>query len=123
MRFEVGAAYALGILLPVLEVLRRGAHVVSIASYVDDFLVGGLLLIAARTVSAGRAWGPPLLIAAWAVLCGGLYYSFFGQLERGAGVDASGFPNHVVVAIKGALYIIALVSLVRAMRAARVDDV
>ncbi len=123
MRFEVGAAYALGILLPVGEVIRRGTDVVSIASYVDDFLVGGLLLIAARAVSARRAWGPPLLIAAWAVLCGGLYYSFFGQLERGPGLDTSGLPNHVMVAIKGVVYIIALVSLVGAIRAARVDGV
>ena len=47
------------------------------------------------------------------VLCGGLYYSFVGQLERGAGTDVSGMSNSAVLAVKGIVYLIALVALVR----------
>ena len=49
---------------------------------------------------------------AWAVLSGGLYGSFFGQLERIAETDVGGLPGATVVAIKGVLYAISLVSLV-----------
>jgi hypothetical protein len=59
-----------------------------------------------------------LLVAAWAVLCGGLYNSFFGQLERGASHDVSGLATATVVLIKGVLYAIALASLVFSVRAA-----
>src|SRR5262245_44572368 len=117
MRFEVAAAYAMGIGLPLLETLRRRTNFETISGYVDDFIAGALLLYAARAVSRGRRGGPVLLVAAWAVLCGGLYGSFFGQLERAASHDVSGLPNAPVVAIKGLLFAVALVGLVRSLRA------
>ena len=51
MRIEVAAAYALGVLLPVLEALRRKTDFSTIAGYVDDFIAGALLLYAASAVS------------------------------------------------------------------------
>jgi len=118
MRFELAAAYAMGIGLPLLETLRRRTNFDTISGYVDDFIAGGLLLYAARAVSRGRPNGPVLLVAAWAVLCGGLYGSFFGQLESAAALDVSGLGNATVVAVKGILYAIALAGLVRAVRSA-----
>jgi hypothetical protein len=118
MRFEVIAAYAMGIALPVLETLRRRTNFETISGYVDDFIAGALLLYAARAVSRKQPRGAVLLVAAWAVLCGGLYSSFFSQLERGAGSDVSGLANTTVVLVKGALYAVALVSLVLSVRAA-----
>ncbi len=120
MRFEVGAAYVLGVLLPVGETIRRWGRIESITSYADDLLIGGLLLVAAWSVTRRKTWGNPLLIAVWGVLCGGLYYSFFGQVERGVSTDTSGLANGVVIAIKGAIYVIAIIALVRAIRSARV---
>src|SRR5262245_21662959 len=116
MRFELIAAYAMGIALPVLETLRRRTNFETISGYVDDFIAGGLLLYAARAVSRNQPSGPALLVAAWAVLCGGLYNSFFSQLERSA--DVSGLPNATVVVIKRVLYAIALVALVLSIRSA-----
>jgi hypothetical protein len=58
------------------------------------------------------------LVAAWAVLCGGLYSSFFGQLERGASHDVSGLATAIVVFVKGVLYAIALTGLVLSIRTA-----
>jgi len=60
--------------------------------------------------------GRVLLVAAWAALCGGLYGSFFGQLQRSS--DVSGFSNGLVVLMKGALYLVAIGSLIMAVRSA-----
>jgi hypothetical protein len=116
MRFEHAAAYAMGVGLPLLEVLRRRTNFETIAGYVDDFIAGALLLWAARACSKGQRSGPVLLVMAWATLSGGLYGSFFGQLERIAETDVGGLPGATVVAIKGVLYAISLVSLVLATR-------
>jgi hypothetical protein len=118
MRFELVAAYVMGVALPVLEVLRRRTNFETISGYVDDFIAGGLLLYAARAVSRKNRRGPVLLVAAWAVLCGGLYGSFFYQLESGASHDVSGLANVTVVLIKGVLYAVALVGLGLSVRAA-----
>ena len=115
-RFEVAAAYVVGILLPGLEVLRRRTHFDRPESYVDDFIVGGLLLLAASAVSRGRVYGPYLLTGSWGVLCGGLYSSFFDQLQSPLPDDISGLPNLVVVAIKGVFWAVAIAGFVRSLR-------
>ena len=118
MRFEHAAAYGMGVGLPFLEALRRKTNFEFIASYVDDFIAGALLLWAARAVSRGKPSGPVLLVMAWATLSGGLYGSFFGQLERMAETDVGGLPGATVVAIKGVLYAITLAALVCSVRTA-----
>ncbi len=117
-RFEVAAAYVVGILLPGLEALRRGTNFDNPEWYVDDFIAGGLLLLAASSVSRGRAYGPYLLAGSWGVLCGGLYSSFFGQLQSPLPDDISGLPNLVVVAIKGVFWAVALAAFVQSIRRA-----
>ena len=118
MRFEHAAAYAMGIGLPLLEVLRRRTDFSTIFGYIDDFSAGALLLYAARAVSQGKRGGEVWLVVAWAVLSGGLYNSFFGQLESSQAYDVGGLPNMTVVIIKGVLYAIALTGLVLSTRAA-----
>jgi hypothetical protein len=114
-RFEVGAAYALGALLPILEVFRRRTNFENLDAYVDDFIAGGLLLFAAMSVSRHRAYGPYALVGAWGVLCGGCYSSFFAQLRATAALDISGLPNTVVVVIKGMIFATAIVAFVRSI--------
>lgn len=111
MRFEVGAAYAMGVGLPLLEAMRRKTDFEYFHSYIDDFIAGALLLYAAQAVTRGRTNGPVMLVVAWAVLCGGLYGSFFWQLSSDAAQDVGGLPNTTVVVIKGLLYAIALAGL------------
>lgn len=118
MRFEVGAAYAMGVGLPLLETLRRRTNFTNLHSYVDDFIAGALLLYAAHAVTRGKRGGPVLLAVAWAALCGGLYSSFFWQLGSGAARDVGGLANATVVAIKAGLYAIALTGLYLATRSA-----
>ena len=118
MRFEVTAAYSLGIALPLLEAARRKANFENFFNYVDDFIIGALLLYAAHAVTRKKRSGPVLLAVAWAVLCGGFYGSFFWQLFSPETHDVGGLPNLTVVIIKGVLYAIALTGLVLASRSA-----
>jgi hypothetical protein len=116
--FEVSAAYVLGVMLPVLEAARRRTNFDDIPAYIDDFFIGALLLWGARSVSRGHAYGPALLTAAWGILCGGLWGSFFGQLQSVSANDISGLRNGIVVLIKGALYLVALAALYLSVRRA-----
>jgi hypothetical protein len=118
MRYELVTAYVMGVLLPALETLRRRTNFETISGYVDDYIAGGLLLYAAHAVTRGRRNGPVLLVVAWAVLCGGLYGSFFWQLGSSASHDVGGLPNETVVVIKGLLFAAALAGLVLSARAA-----
>jgi hypothetical protein len=116
MRFEIIAAYVLGIALPVLEVCRRRNHFDDIPGYLDDFIVGALLLWGAYAATKEKRYGSSLLVAAWGILCGGMWASFFGQLENSAHADISGLPNTIVLLIKLAVYGIAIASLALSVR-------
>jgi hypothetical protein len=116
MRFEVAAAWGMGVVLPLLEIARRRTNFHPIASYVDDLIAGALLLVAARAASRGRPNAGVWLAGAWGVLAGGLYGSFFGQLEQWREVDVSGHSGLFVVVVKGVLYAISMVALVCSLR-------
>lgn len=60
-RFEIAAAYVLGVALPVFEVCRRRTDFSDIPGYIDDFIIGALLLIAARATVRERPYGRGLL--------------------------------------------------------------
>jgi hypothetical protein len=118
MRFEHAAAWAMGIVLPLLEISRRRTNFHPIHAYVDDLIAGALLLYAARAVSRGAPNANAWLAGAWGVLCGGLYSSFFWQLERVGETDVGGQSGAVVVAVKGVLYAISLVAFALSIRRA-----
>ena len=124
MRFStVCSAYFLGLSLPAMELIRRKANFDHLAYYADDFIVGGFLLYAARAATKNKSRGMLLLAVAWALLCGGLYYSFFGQVYSSAAIDISGMPNIMVVAIKGCLLVFAIVNLIMAVKlSAKIND-
>ena len=117
-RVEVIAAYALGIALPVLEVCRRRADFSDIPGYIDDFIIGALLLFAARAAANHRPYGAALLAGAWGVLCGGLWSSFFGQLQSTAARDVSGLPHTAVAIVKLVIYVVAIFCFVVSIRRA-----
>ena len=105
----------MGAALPVLEALRRRTDFSNLPAYLDDFLVGGILLGAAWSVCRGWRYGRAALVAAWGIVVGGGYYSFFGQVARMNETDISGLPGVWVVAIKGVMMLVALVSLASAI--------
>ncbi len=115
-RLEVIGAYCLGVALPVLEVCRRRTDFSDVPRYIDDFVIGALLLFAARSAVRAHPYGRSLLVAAWGILCGGLWSSFFGQLHNPAQNDISGLPNIAVVLLKLAIYCVAITCLVLSIR-------
>ena len=114
MRFEVIAAFAIGILLPVLETCRRGiSHwSVSFTTMFEDYVAGALLLIGAWASYRARPWGGLFLVLAWAYVTGMMGGSFWSQLEltfRGVMTEPN---NLLVVTVKFLLWGICVVSLV-----------
>ena len=107
MRFEVVAAFAMGILLPVLETGRRGiGHwVIDFTTMFEDYLAGALLLVGAWATYCARSWGYTFLLLAWAWLTGSLSSSFWSQLEETLRHTASEPNNLLVVIVKFLLWI------------------
>lgn len=119
-RIEVITAAVLGLMLPVLEMFRRKTDFSDLPAYVDDFLIGVFLLYAAYSVFKQKRGADTLLSTAWGVLCGGMYGSFFTQLK--VATDVSGIANNVVIAVKGIIFLIAILCLVLSIRFAAVKQ-
>ena len=120
MRFEVAAAFVMGILLPVLETGRRGIGywAVDFTTMFEDYLAGALLLVGAWATYRMRSWGPVFLVLAWGSLSGLLGSSFWGQLEETLRHTASEPNNLLVVIVKFLLWSTCIVSLVLSFRRA-----
>lgn len=120
MRFEIIAAFVIGVLLPVLETARRGiSHwTVNFTTMFEDYLGGALLLIGGWAAYRARSWGAVFLVLAWASIAGLMTSSFFGQLEETLRQTESEPNNMLVVVVKFVLWIVAVVSLVFSFRTA-----
>lgn len=120
MRFEIIAALAIGILLPVLETARRGiSHwTVNFTTMFEDYAGGALLLIGGWAAYRSKSWGAVFLVLAWASVSGLMTSSFLGQLEATLRQTASEPNNLLVVAVKFLLWSVSVVSLVLAFRSA-----
>ena len=118
VRFEVAAALVVGVLLPVLETVRRGlAHWrVDFTTMFTDYVAGALLLFAAGAAIRLRSWSRTFLVLAWAYVASMMSGSFWSQLEqtlRGTNLE----PNHsIVLAVKFLLWATCLLALVGSLR-------
>lgn len=120
MRFEVAAAFVVGILLPIMETARRGiSHwAVEFTTMFEDYVAGALLLIGAWAAYRERRWGPVFLVLAWGYFTGLMSSSFWWQLEETVRRTASE-PNHtLVLVVKFLLWSTCVISLVLALRRA-----
>ena len=120
MRFEVIAAFAIGLLLPVLETCRRGIGYWSVdfTTMFEDYVAGGMLLIGALVSYRRRVWGATFLVLAWAYLAGLLGSSFWSQLEETLRHTASEPNNLLVVVFKFFLWATTIVCLALSFRRA-----
>lgn len=121
MRFEIVAAYIIGILLPLLETCRRGVGYwsVSTMTMLEDYAGGGLLLFAAILSSRRRRTAPLWLLAAWSAVSAMMALSLLHHLEetlRGADVEPN---NAVVLAFKVLLLATSVTALVLSFRRTR----
>jgi hypothetical protein len=114
-RYSIYAAWAGGVLLPLLESVRRwgtGNYLL----WLDDYLIGAALLAAAwqagRDPVRGRLW----LAAAWAFACGIGYSSFVGHWLRMDEPDVGRFDHHLLTGAIGLGLLLALLALYGSLR-------
>ena len=120
MRFEIIAAFTMGVLLPILETARRGiSHwTINFTTMFEDYVAGALLLIGGWAAYRSRSWGAVFLVLAWAYFSGLMTSSFVGQLEETLRQTASEPNNLIVVVVKALLWTVCVVSLVLSFRTA-----
>jgi hypothetical protein len=83
LSFSRYLAIVLGILTPLAETVRRwSTWRESPPALFDDYILGGFLLYGAWRVGKDARSGQRFLAAAWALMCGVAYYSFFEQRHR-----------------------------------------
>lgn len=118
MRFEVIAAFAIGILLPVLETCRRGIGYwgVEFTTMLEDYVAGALLLIGAWASHRTRRWGAAFLLLAWGYFTGLMSSSFWYQLEETVRHTTSEPNNLLVLIVKFLLWTTCVVSLALSFR-------
>lgn len=115
MRFEANAAFAIGVILPLLETCRRGMGEWSadFTTMFTDYLAGVLLLVGWWAVFRAKA-----LILAWAWLTGLMTGSFLDQLEGTIRNTIDEPHNPLVLAVKFLLFAISAVSLILSFKRA-----
>ena len=121
MRFEVIAAFAIGILLPLLETCRRGIGYWSVefTTMFEDYVAGALLLIGGWASYRSRPWGATFLLLAWAYVAGLMGSSFWSQLEETFRHTATEPNNLLVVIVKFLLWGTCVVGVVLSFQRAR----
>jgi hypothetical protein len=110
-------ASAAGIILPLAEIVRRGAHLAAWWLWIDDCLIGAALLGAAWLAGARPALGRRALAGAWGLASGMGYYSFAGHMLAWRDRDVGGLPGWVLVAAIGLGWLVALYALISAVAA------
>jgi hypothetical protein len=116
MRSEIIAAFAIGLLLPALETLRRGigAWAVDFTTMFEDYVAGALLLIGADAARRNRRWGALFLVVAWSYVTGLMSSSFWSQLEETVRGTVAEPP--VVLVVKLLLWGTCLLALMASFR-------
>jgi hypothetical protein len=120
MRFEIIAAFVIGVLLPILETARRGiSHwAINFTTMFEDYLAGALLLVGGWAAYRSKSWGPMFLVLAWAYFSGLMTSSFVGQVEETLRHTVDEPDNLIVVVVKFLLWSVCVVSLVLSFRTA-----
>ena len=118
MRFEVRAALAIGILLPILETYRRGfGHWrVEFTTMFEDYSAGVLLLVAAWGALRTRVWARDGLLLAWAWVTGMMTTSLVVQIEDTIRLGSPEPDNGLVIGVKAALFAVSAWALISVLR-------
>lgn len=121
MRFEVIAAFILGVLLPLLETCRRGfSHwAVDFTTMFEDYLGGAVLLIGGWAAYTARSWGATFLAVAWGAIAGLMTLSLVSQLEDTVRQTDTEPHNLVVIIVKLLLWSVSVTSLFLSFRRAQ----
>jgi hypothetical protein len=124
-QFSRQLALVFGILLPILETIRRFQELGDPRVWpiwLDDWLLAAALLTGARMTSGQRYHHSRYLAAAWGAACGMGYLSFFAQLAQLDAPDPAPIPSMWVAIIKGVGLALAIMALIGALKHPRVTD-
>src|SRR6185295_5431281 len=119
MNFSRRLAIVFGIVTPLAETLRRWHQLSDLSiwpCWLDDFVLGVLLLYGAWRVGKDVRKGRPFLAAGWGFTCGMAYGSFFTQLNHLHEPDPAPIPSVWVAVIKGVGLVLATVALIVTLR-------
>lgn len=125
MRFEVAAAFAVGVLLPVLETARRGFGywTIDATTMLEDYLAGAFLLLAGLAARQRADFAGPLLLTAWAGVTSMMTVSLISQIEDTVRAVDLEPHNEVVLLFKLLLWSTCLAALMRSFREVRRGEV
>ena len=106
-------ALLLGSSLVIGETLRSWGQGRPLAFVIDDYLIGGGLILAALCFRAESLRRRAAFAAAWGAVAGGLYGSFFGKLldTTGAGFQ-SNIPDDLLTWLIGTAYATSLFGMI-----------
>lgn len=119
MRFSRALAYVAGVVLPIGETIRRWHQLGDLRmapAWMDDWIIGLLLLYGAWRTRHDVVHGRAVLAAAWGFACGMGYFSFFSELMNLTLTDPSGFPATTVAVVKGLMLAVAVAALIATLR-------
>jgi putative cell wall-binding protein len=102
VRFETAAAIAIGLLLPVLETLRRGLihWTIDSTTMLEDYLAGLLLLTAAVATLHKRPIAAVLMLMVWSGVTFMMTLSLISQIEDTLRATDLERDNSLVLTVK-----------------------
>lgn len=112
-------ALVFGLLLPIAETVRRWHQITAgthILFWLDDVLLGAMLLFAVWRTRSDAADGQRFLSAAWGCALGMGYFSFFGKLTDPRRIEPGPLPGIWVEAIIGAGLLMSVLALIGSLR-------
>ena len=117
--FSRRLAFILGVLTPLAETVRRWRQLGDLSVWpfwLDDYIIGALLLYGAWRTGKDIRSGRRFLAAAWGFTCGMAYSSFFAQLGHLNEPDPAPISSAWVAVIKGMGFALAILALVGSLK-------
>ena len=122
LKTSVKMATVMGLFLPIAETVRRSNQIFDLTrffSWFDDYILGGILLIAVHLVKRRKNNAISFLIAAWGFVAGALFLSFLSQFDyyMTNTSDPGVFSTNFVTIAKGLILVYILIGLYFAIKA------
>ena len=114
----------MGIFLPLAETVRRFrqlADLSHIMNWFDDYILGGILILAAWMLKSEKPNAISYMIAAWGIGAGALFLSFLGQFDylQSNKDDPGGiFSVWFVLLVKGLILGFMILGMLKSINAA-----
>jgi uncharacterized PurR-regulated membrane protein YhhQ (DUF165 family) len=105
-------AIILGLGLIIGETIRRYGEWGFWARWLDDYIMGLLLIISAILVLLNKNFGKKLLIAGWSLTVGMTYYSFFSKISPNAKEFQTNIEANSLIFLVGLAFLTSIIGLI-----------